>query len=282
MGKPRQFTTLPVRAISEPALTALDIRCLAVISLHDGMSGMRGNGGGCYARNDTLARLVGTDPTNFSKCVSKLVRLGYVLREPQLMDKRRFTLRVAFDGAETWRDEQLSRAHPQGEIVGEPTNDLPEIVGDMTNYPPEIVGEAATDFGGFSSETDQHYISLNEELDSVETGELNSPKGRDFANRKIRGASLMASPFGKRDTPEGGQAGWSLRALMPRNFDTLPSGAQVAKIETAFASVGRDPSGMLEAEREEIGSLLWAVSEAFPDEPQGQQAQRLHEEMAYY
>lgn len=177
----RIFTTLPSAVIADTSLTALDIRCLAVIALHDGMSSVKGGGGGCFAKNVTLAALARTDATNFSKSLSKLIGAGYVTREPQLMDKRKFTLRVQYPEDDSWRTDQL----PEGEIVGDPTNDPTGIVGEVANDLPEIVGEAVSKNGSFSKENGAHYISLNEELDFVETREIDSAKLRIAAAKRV-------------------------------------------------------------------------------------------------
>jgi hypothetical protein len=145
MGKPRVFTTLPARAIGDTRPTALDLRCLAVIALHDGMSKVKGSGGGCYARHSTLAVLARTDTSNFSKALSRLIAWGYVAREPQLMDKRKFTLRVIYGDDDSWRVHQQSPA---------------EIVGEAGTNAAEIVGEGDAENGGFSKENGEHYISL--------------------------------------------------------------------------------------------------------------------------
>lgn len=194
--------TLPARVIGDTSLTALDLRCLAVIAMHDGMSAVSGKGGGCYARNQTLAALARTDATNFSKSLSRLIRAGYVTREPQLMDKRRFTLRVQYPKDNSWRDDQQSpQSHdPEtGEIVGEPAN--PE---------PEIVGDGAGENGSFSKENATDYISLNEELHFDESKELHSLKGRADAARC--------------------SAEWK------DEFDRLNDGAKVASFERAYRS----------------------------------------------
>jgi hypothetical protein len=261
VGKERIFTTLPTRAIGDTSLTALDLRCLAVIALHDGMSAVSGKGAGCFAKNMTLAAEARTDPTNFSKSLSRLIHAGYVSREPQLMDKRRFTLRVQYLPADSWRDDQQSPPqypHPGAEIVGEPANPKPEIVGD---------GESKN--GSFSKGIGRDYISLNEELHFEESREINSDKLRAFG-------------FSEIDPPEGGLGKESLRALMPRNFDTLPSAAQVAKIETAFAALGRDANRIDDTERSELCNLLFNIEDAFAGEPFAYQAQRLLVEMERY
>lgn len=254
---PRTFTTLPARAIADTSLTALDLRCLAVIALHDGMSGPKGAGGGCFAKNATLAALVRTDVTNFSKSLARLIRLGYVAREPQVMDKRRFTLRVQYPADDSWRNDQQSDA----EEVGQPTNDQREIVGEEANHPAEIVGDGERENGGFSKGIGRDYIPLNGELHSVETDKLNSPKGRIVADAR-RPAGIICQ--------------------LPDGFNSLPMGARVAKIEAAFGALDRDPDAIPESEREKLNDWLYGVWDDFPDDPFGQQAMRLLQEIEQY
>jgi hypothetical protein len=253
MGKPRVFTTLPAAMIGDPRPTALDIRCAAAIALHDGMSTLKGKGAGCYARHSTLAAEAKTDVTNFSKSLSRLIAWGYVLREPQLMDKRRFTLRIAYP-------------------------DPAEIVGEEA---PQIVGEAEAANGGFSRETDRHYSSLKEELHSVETEKLNSSEEADICmSASSFGIDLKAQEAEERDSAEAGLgSNWSFAASLPPNWANLPAGAQVAKVEDAFANIGRDPERIASREREAFATWLSDTAEACWDEPHGQQAQRLFEEI---
>lgn len=247
MAEARFFMTLPARVIGDTSLTALDLRCLAVIAMHDGMSAVSGKGGGCYARNQTLAALARTDATNFSKCLSRLIRAGYVTREPQLMDKRRFTLRVQYPRDNSWRtDQQSPQPHdPEtGEIVGDPAKVAPEIVGD---------GEGGN--GGFSRETEADYISLNEELHSVETGELHSLKGRTV--------------------PARGLAEWK------EEFDRLPNdGARLAALERAW----RHNPEWIEPDRAFWSKTLFDYQEIYAGENDAlaQQAGRLSEELAIW
>lgn len=251
----RPFTTLPARAIADTTLTALDLRCLAVIAYHDGMSASRGSGGGCYARNDTLAAIVRTDTTNFSKCLSKLIRLEYVTREPQLTDKRRFTLRVQYPTDDSWRTDQQS----DGEKVGEITNNGHEIVGQFANQAPKVVGDGESENGGFSSQTDRQYISLNEEIDFDESSEINSAKRRDVAVAR-RPAGIICQ--------------------LPEGFNRLPYGAKVAKVEGAFNALDRDVDAIPPDELKLVTDWLLGMFDEFPDETFGQQALRLYEEIS--
>lgn len=250
---PRIFTTLPSAVIGDTSLTALDIRCLAVISLHDGMSGVKRSGGGCYARNDTLAKLARTDATNFSKSLTKLIRAGYVAREPQVMDKRRSTLRVLYPEDNSWRDDQVSP---------------PEIVGEDADPNPEVVGDGYSENGSFSRQTEEHYISLNEEIDFVETRKGNSTKWPLSGNSSL--------PW-QRNPAKAGLGRVSLKAQMSPKFDSMDSAAQVGQIQRAFATMGYDASQMSRQERDEIASLLYNIHDCYADQPFGQQAHRLYE-----
>jgi len=62
----RFFTTLPIEALGDRDLTALDLRCLGAIASYDGMSMVKGKGGGCFAKQAKVAALANTDATNFS------------------------------------------------------------------------------------------------------------------------------------------------------------------------------------------------------------------------
>lgn len=244
--KPRPFCALPARAMADTSLTALDLRCLAVIAWHDGMSGATGKGGGCFARNDNMAAIINTDPTNFSKCLTKLIRSGYVTREPQIMDKRRFTLRVQYPTDNSWRDDQLPN---------------PEIVGEQANHPGNVVGDGEDGNRSFSKENASDYISLNEELHFDESSKRNSAKRRDVAVAR---------------RPDG------IICQLPDGFTSLSKGTQVALVERAFAALDRDPDAIPDDERKKLSDWLWAASDDFSDEPFGQQAQRLYEEIGIW
>lgn len=238
MAEPRFFTTLPCRVIADTDLTALDMRCMAVIALHDGMSGVSGKGGGCYARNQTLAALARTDVTNFSKSLTKLIRLGYINREPQLMDKRRFTLRVQYDKSDSWRTDQQSPPQDEGAAN--------KIVGEAANPDPQMVGEADSENGSFSKGIETDYISLNEELHFDESSELHSHKGRTV--------------------PARGLAEWI------DQLDALPNdGAKVAHIDRAW----RDAPEWIEQDRKLFANYLWDVHETYQDENKAVAAQAI-------
>lgn len=96
--KTARFGAVPERAFSDTGLTALDLRILACVSMHDGRSLERG-GDGCYVKNEKLAAEVSCIPQSLSRSITRLVNLGYLVRERQSRERRRHrtTYRVVFD-----------------------------------------------------------------------------------------------------------------------------------------------------------------------------------------
>jgi hypothetical protein len=89
----RLFSTAPITAMQDHELTGLDLRVLLWVSLHDGMSLLRGSGNGCYASNQTLFGEVGCNYSAGCRSLSKLVDRGHLVREA----KGRMTIfRVVF------------------------------------------------------------------------------------------------------------------------------------------------------------------------------------------
>jgi len=284
VGKPREFTTLPVRAIADTRLTALELRCLAVIALHDGMSLVRKTGPGCYARSATLAELARTDISNFSKATSRLLKFGYLVREKQQNDARRFTLRVTYGEDDSWRVDQPSAANPALGIVGEPTNDSPEIVGDAANICPEIVGDGESENGSFPPLPGPQYISLNEELDFVETNEINSVETAHFAVREMRGGEFSHDDFsvsGISPRPQAKQAvrKASIAERLGQSWAKLEPLAQLVRFERELRAVG----GLDSLNRQE--RLMWErwlfeAADKHLGQPASFHANRLLDELA--
>lgn len=296
---------MPVRAIADTRLTSLDLRCLAVVALHDGMSLVKGSGMGCYAKAATLAELVRTDISNFSKSLNRLIKHGYIVREPQQGDRRRFTHRVVYGDDDSWRADQQSGSGSRPEIVGETTNfpdeidgeianDHARMVGEPTNNPAEIVGDAEYLSYRELSKNRSHYISLNEELNSVETGEINSVETAHLAFRETLGdeadwtSAFIDDVLGsgrekqKKDGAKAQAASGSLVDHLPSSFSRISSdAARLTHFEAAFAKVGRSLALIDSRERQLWTDWLLEVAENFAGEPTGQQAQRLWEEVAY-
>jgi len=163
------FAPLPPRAIADDGLSGLDLRVLACIALHDGMSGKRNKGQGCWAGNRTLAKETGCDYTSLSKSITKLGRLGYLERAIHPLNKRLRVYRVLY--------------HDGDLTVGQSANNGPVTVGQVANRKLKTVGR---DFGkaqrgqGFTEvnifrET-ENKLGRSLERDSVETA---PPEGNE-------------------------------------------------------------------------------------------------------
>lgn len=282
MAKPRTFTTLPARAIGDNRLTALDLRCLAAISLHDGRSLAGGKGGGCYAKYSTLAAMVQTDMTNFSKVVSRLIKLEYLVSEKQQTDRRRTTLRVLPDSDDSWRADQPSAP----DIVGETTNDLSSVVGEMTNHTAEIVGDGEHKNGSFSKQIALQKTSLkrgnrfrrNEEINSSEEAQ------RDFIAPRCGG--FDSSKDGQHEagkvSADTSVIRVSIYPLLPRSFPKLSLNVRLIKFEEAFEKIGRNAEVLEDEERDSWSSQLAAICSKYGGEPIGHHAERLLEEVMRY
>lgn len=282
MGKPRVFTTVPSAAIADTRLTALELRCLMVISLHDGMSTVKGSGGGCFASLATLAKLARTDVSNVSKAVSRLVKLGYVSREEQQMDRRKHTLRVLFDQGESWRVDQQF----EPEKVGEFTNDPAEFVGKPTNDLSEIVGEGEPRTHANPPQTDTHYIPLNGEIDFDESRKIDSAEAahRAFSAKRVEEDSDQgcSNPPLRKNGAEarlGKVEMISLKALLPKRWSEITTAAQLIQFERVWKAAGRNPELIDPAERQEFEDWLFNTADAFAGDQDGYHAERLMAEL---
>ena len=102
------FAPIPPRALRDHELTALDLRVLGAVAMHDRLS-MARQGQGCYASLRTIAADlgrreasgIGVHPHSVSTSIGVLVARGYLMREPQKTDRRKHVLRVLYDGSPT-------------------------------------------------------------------------------------------------------------------------------------------------------------------------------------
>lgn len=176
MAKPRLFYTGSVAVIRDSRLSGLDHRAYACISLHDGMSLIKGTGRGCYATFATLTAQLGCDPANLSRSLQRLVAWGYLTEERQ-GDRRRKSYRVVFDHGEAWQIDQLSK-------VGAARKEVGSFATDLGNGADEIVGNGDSENGGNPLPAEQHYSSLKG-LDSLEREKLDSSEEARLATRGL-------------------------------------------------------------------------------------------------
>jgi len=279
--KPRTFTTMPANAMADTRLSALQLRVLMAIAIHDGRSLALGKGAGCFARSSLMAAMVRTDITNFSKAVNVLMKLGYVVQERQLKDRRRFTLRVVEPVDDSWRDDQLSPAQE----LGESTNDQREMVGEPAKFPAEIVGDDDHENGSISKEAAAQKTSQREEIDFDESNELNSPKGRispEGEKRHDDFSDQISEIFG---LEKNGAEAPAIRVSISRElgvtgraFTCKSADAQLSIFERAFDRIGRDASRLHPEERRLWGNWLLETSGAFYGEAAGHRADRILDE----
>ena len=169
MGKP-QFGAVPNRAFWDRRLTDRDVRNLGVVAAHDRLSSVTGKGQGAWASHARFAALAGTEYSRFSVSINKLLKLGYLDRQPLATDRRKFTYRVLYTDA----DSLPSSKGP-----------LPEIICGEANYAGEIVCSDCQLSGCILDERAAQYISQSEERDSAEAGKIDSAEAARFAARGL-------------------------------------------------------------------------------------------------
>lgn len=158
----------PLRAIGDKRLSGLDLRTLGAIAAHDRMSDWRGKGRGCDASHKTLAAKIGTDETNLSKSIGKLVSLDYVVASRPSGDKRTHVYRVParlYDHAESLSFHQPSVSKELGQTTNYPE---PKVVGDFTNDIVEMVGEGLSESGENPPNSPRNIFRINGEKYSSE------------------------------------------------------------------------------------------------------------------
>lgn len=114
------FTTLPVRSLADDRLSAMDLRTLGAIALHDRRSLARHGGAGCWASNPTLAGHLGCSERSLLRSVSRLLAWGYLVREEAAPGKSGRVLRIIEGGDEIVTPDELVTPHSPDEIVTPP------------------------------------------------------------------------------------------------------------------------------------------------------------------
>lgn len=275
MAKNRAFTTLPVAAIGDDRLHAVDLRVLAAIALHDGMSLVRGTGGGCYAKHKTLAEEVGIDYARFSKSLRRLREFGYVQVEEQSHDRRRKTMRVPYpkDGSRP--------AAP--EIVGAGDNHLVDMVDNETG---EIVVKRESGKPANSGVSKPLIYSVKQELDLAEAREIDSI---EMAHRGDAGCNeedvsnlvnATIGSLGHRSTSKQlPSSGIALRTLLPQSFTKLPVDAQLDHWERALKLIDWCDDRIIENEMSLMRQWLEDSAIQLQGSKTGARAQRMLERL---
>lgn len=239
------FAPMPLRAMSDVRLSALDHRVLQCIAFHDRMSSARGKGQGAWASNRTMALKVGCDQTSLSSAITRLAKLDYITRERHHFDKRKHVYRVVYGDEKAFPDEKVSD-DPDGHdgFSGEKVSADDAAADSFSDehQSPKVVSHDFENSQSSQCDAEGKYIPLSGERYSVETGERNSSKD---ARLKSRG--------------------------LGRDERGLADGAHLARFERALrkGSEGLDIPGWR--------SWIETIAENRLNEPEGFQALRLLE-----
>lgn len=242
MAASNLFAPVPLRAMAVE-LSGLQMRVLTCVAAHDRMSLAKGKGQGCRASNDRMREMIGCSYGKLCASLNELVTAGLLQREKL---GRHTIYRVIYND-----DDICLFGHTKGPRKGDHT------VHDQAATCDHDYSETRRNAG----ENTSQYIPLNGGIDFVETRERNSDNRRIVAD--------AGRPTG-------------IFCQLPKGFDRLPMGARVAKVEAAFTALERDPDAIPEDERKKLSDWLYDISDGFHDEPYGQQAQRLYEEIYDY
>lgn len=91
------YAAIPLRALSDPALSGADFRALGAVAAHDRFAKNRT---GCFASYKRLAAMAGLAIETLKRSVAKLIELGYLRCEANPMDARRRILFVEYTDAD--------------------------------------------------------------------------------------------------------------------------------------------------------------------------------------
>jgi len=278
MGKPRLFSTAAVSAMRDTELTGLDWRVYLWVSLHDGMSLLKGKGMGCIASNKTLFAEVGCDYTAGCRSLSKLEKAGHLVRE-KLGRATRY--RVAFPDPDNLQAGNISdRAK-----ACRPASDEGAIACRDNFEARRNLPKTASDYILQSSIKNSSEEGIK---DSTKVAHLSGahPSDDDVLDSIFASGRFSSERSPKRKDPaEAGCGEWALKPHLPSNLSKLPLGAQVSRIEAAFNAIGRDADRMASDERSMFAELLYNIGDEYSGgelDAVAQQANRLWEEMAVY
>ena len=262
MARKAHFAALPLRAIGDRELTDGDVRVLASIAAFDRLSHSTGKGQGAWASHRLMAGWIDRNYSNFSATVNKLLRLGYLMREPRETDKRQHTYRVVYSDADRVpsADEFVSPTANNSLVnVCPDANDQRELVCPETGEIHKVVCPDPQSTNENFSKILPEYIPQSGGINSVETGERNSGNRRDIA--------------------VAGRAGWNFRDHLPANIADLTIAARVACFDRAWRAIEKDVNRIDANDARDLVDWLQHVFEENFDQPTGQQALRLSEEI---
>lgn len=96
MGKEAKplYAPMPARVIGAGNLSALDLRVLMAVAVHDRLGA---NGIGCSASQERLATMVGCHTKSLSRSIAALAAGGHIRVKPNPMDSRQKTYQVIYN-----------------------------------------------------------------------------------------------------------------------------------------------------------------------------------------
>lgn len=287
MTVPADFTTLPLGAMEDQRLSALDLRCLALIGWYDRRSLSRGAGRGCYAGHSLMAARLGVDITSFSRTLSRLAKLGYIIRERQEEDRRRQTIRVVYQARDTCQRGQVSVAEVDSEILDRDANQSAKMLDGADKETGEILdGEFSKTRRNLPKTASQETL-LKSRRDAVKQGRDSLERAQplcaarrddglieaDCGNEGQAETDIAAKQIGPAQGLASQEGIW---AHLPHNLNDLPEAARLSQIERAMNKVGYILSPQDAAD---ISRALVQYIDAFPGDPMEHQATRILERM---
>lgn len=243
------FSAVPNRAIGDARLTDGEFRILTAILSYDRLSGVRKKGQGAWASHRTMAARLRVNYTHFSATVSKLLKLGYLIRERRATNGTQYTYRGVYndDDWKAYRHEDFAGGQTDSSMgVFREANARTETVcRDGQLHVGTVCQADGLKYRNEKESADQ-YISQREGIDSDEPGEKNSVETAQLA----------------------------LKAFVEET-DWLRFGGRLAALERASKKY---PESLDRANLHKARDILWrilAVGET--DDPLTHQAQRLLE-----
>lgn len=234
------FAPVPLRSMAME-LSGLQMRVLTCVAAHDRMSLTKGKGQGCRASNERMREMIGCSYGKLCASLNELVAVGLLQRDKL---GRHTIYRAIYNDDDMCLFGHTSRP-PKGAQTVQPETATCDHDNSETRRK--------------ADENTSQYIPLNGGIDFVETSE-EIPRNR-------RDLEIARRPDG-------------IFCQLSKSFPALSHGAQVAKIEAAFNALGRSVEAIPEREHELLSKYLFEMSDDYPNEPFGQQAQRLLEELS--
>ena len=172
--RPRLFSTASVVTMRDAELTGQEWRVYLWVSLHDGMSMLKGKGAGCFTSNLKLAEQVQCDYSSLCRSLSKLVERGHLVREKM---GKTTTYRATFPEPDNLQDCNISPSK-SGAIACKAATDDDGIACKVANEGGSTTCNEILEKRRKLPKTAEDYSPLSGELYSAEAGRLDSAKLR--------------------------------------------------------------------------------------------------------